>query len=600
MMKPILSTYRILNWTKSQKNKVLERESNPSLLPIVIGVTGHRDLIKEDIPQLESSVRKIFQVLRDIYPKTPLHLLSPLAEGADRLVARIGLEFKVKLIVPLPMPRAEYEKDFETPESKTDFAELLDIAGLHFEIPFTKDNTLNKVQNNKESRNQQYTQVGAYIAEHCQILIALWDGVFKKEAGGTSDIIRFRIGDPELQDSSNRIWDPADSGPVYHIVTRHDKNLKPEGGEIFSLHKRFPGGLIDHENMDKAYRKILKRINDFNNDAIRLETDNPKAVLQSNQYLIDLNSVPNLSSSCRTILEHYAISDALAIQFQKKRRRTMIGLFVLVGLAVGSMENYDGWLELFPKFYILLLAYLGFLGIAFLWHFLAKSLGYQNKHLEYRALAEGFRVQFFWELAGIKENVSQKYLRKQRSELEWIRNTIRSSNISAEKELPNAANHKCNYCHVLKYWVTSQKQYYQKAATRDERKVKKFEKTMWLLITLGIGIASVLVFAYLLKLKLFQDEGHKALRILMQIAPAIGAAFGGYAMKMALAEQAKRYCWMEIIYSRAEQCLAKQIQENDLDGAQKVLQDLGEEALIENGDWLLLHRERPMEVPMGG
>lgn len=604
-MKTILSLFPILNTINFRKKPALEIEAYSYLRPIVIGVTGHRDLVKDDIPELESSVRKIFQELRDNYPNTPLHLLSPLAEGADRLVARIGLEFKVKLIVPLPMPRAEYETDFKTPESKTKFAELINSAERCFELPFIEGNTLHRIQNDPDTRNQQYAQVGTYIAGHSQILIALWDGVFKNVVGSTSNIIRFKEGDPGLQNPSDRILDPIDSGPVFHIVTRRQSNLEPHCGEVFSLHKRFPGRPVDDKKADRAYRQILKRMDDFNKDAVRLRTKKPDAVIKSKQCLINLNSVPKLSSSCRTILECYAISDALAIRFQKKRRRTMIGLFMLAGLAVISMTNYDSWISEkgISFFNYLLPAYLGFLGIAFLWHFCARTSGYQNKHLEYRALAEGLRVQFFWELAGINENVSLQYLRKQRTELEWIRNTIRTNNIPSEPDPASVVtNPKCNYCLVLRYWVISQRQYYQKVMNRDKLKVRWLELWMWLLIFLGIGVAGLLVIIDFSSLSQLQTSEfkHKILRIIMQIAPAIGAAFGGYIMKMALKEQAKRYQWMEFIYSRAEQCLARQIDEDDMEGAKGIIMDLGKEALIENGDWLLLHRERPMEVPVGG
>jgi hypothetical protein len=34
--------------------------------------------------------------------------------------------------------------------------------------------------------------------------------------------------------------------------------------------------------------------------------------------------------------------------------------------------------------------------------------------------------------------------------------------------------------------------------------------------------------------------------------------------------------------------------------AQHLIEELGKEALEENGDWVLLHRERPLEVPHAG
>src|SRR5579872_2717178 len=105
--------------------------------PLVIGVTGHRDLRPDDLPQLERKVKHIFERLRERYGSTPLLVLSPLAEGADRLVARVGLldEFGARLVAPLPMPAALYEEDFEQPGSVDEFRSLLARADCSFVLP---------------------------------------------------------------------------------------------------------------------------------------------------------------------------------------------------------------------------------------------------------------------------------------------------------------------------------------------------------------------------------------------------------------------------------------------------------------------------------
>jgi hypothetical protein len=46
-----------------------------------------------------------------------------LAEGADRLPADIAIQRGYEVFVPVPLPLAEYERDF--PESQTEFRELL-------------------------------------------------------------------------------------------------------------------------------------------------------------------------------------------------------------------------------------------------------------------------------------------------------------------------------------------------------------------------------------------------------------------------------------------------------------------------------------------
>ena len=41
-------------------------------------------------------------------------------------------------------------------------------------------------------------------------------------------------------------------------------------------------------------------------------------------------------------------------------------------------------------------------------------------------------------------------------------------------------------------------------------------------------------------------------------------------------------------------------QDNKVKESQKILEFLGKEALAENGDWLIMHREQPIEVPQKG
>src|SRR5689334_2600546 len=66
-------------------------------LPLLIGVTGHRDLREEDLPILETRVGEILADLAARFPHTPVEVLSPLAEGADRLVARAALAQGMRL-----------------------------------------------------------------------------------------------------------------------------------------------------------------------------------------------------------------------------------------------------------------------------------------------------------------------------------------------------------------------------------------------------------------------------------------------------------------------------------------------------------------------
>jgi hypothetical protein len=69
----------------------------------VFGITGHRDPRPGDLPALEQRVCELFTQFQQRYPNTPLTLLSPLAEGADRLAARVALRCGLCLVAPLPL-----------------------------------------------------------------------------------------------------------------------------------------------------------------------------------------------------------------------------------------------------------------------------------------------------------------------------------------------------------------------------------------------------------------------------------------------------------------------------------------------------------------
>lgn len=116
-------------------------------LPFVIGVTGHRDLRDEDLPKLESAVAEIIEELKRHYlggdGETPIIILSALAEGADRLVARVALSLGAQLVAPMPMPVEEYRRDFLRGLKETaaaEFDELLSKAVGVPIVPFVSGN----------------------------------------------------------------------------------------------------------------------------------------------------------------------------------------------------------------------------------------------------------------------------------------------------------------------------------------------------------------------------------------------------------------------------------------------------------------------------
>jgi len=228
--------------------------------------------------------------------------------------------------------------------------------------------------------------------------------------------------------------------------------------------------------------------------------------------------------------------------------------------------------------------------------------GYQNKHLDYRAFAEGLRVQLFWNIIKLKEDVSEHYLRKQQSELDWIRYAIRScsipmgeSNESDDKKSDN--ENKYAFRLAEEHWVENQRIYFLNATQREKIGLSRRELVSKIFYWGGLGIAILMLIIeiYLHEMEFF----HHLLVVIIGTFLAIAAAVQGHSEKMAFAEQQKQYMLMRDLFTYASQYLAAATENQDFVKARDIIMDLGEEALTENGDWVLLHRARPITVPKG-
>jgi len=112
-------------------------------------------------------------------PDTPvLRVISPIAEGADRIVAEEGIRLGWQLECPLPFPIDEYEKDFEDGESKSAFRRLLAHATSTLEL-----------DGSRVHGALAYAAAGRMVLTQCDILIAIWDGEEGHGRGGTGEIL---------------------------------------------------------------------------------------------------------------------------------------------------------------------------------------------------------------------------------------------------------------------------------------------------------------------------------------------------------------------------------------------------------------------------
>ncbi|MCA9022331.1 MAG: hypothetical protein KDA74_19415, partial [Planctomycetaceae bacterium] len=82
---------------------------------------------------------------------------------------------------------------------------------------------------------------------------------------------------------------------------------------------------------------------------------------------------------------------------------------------------------------------------------------------------------------------------------------------------------------------------------------------------------------------------------------AAGAAFvHEFSEKAAFSVMARRYKWMHSLFATAHKRLAENVESGQYDAAQEIVQLLGEDALIENADWVIQTRHRQPELPAPG
>lgn len=625
------------------------------LLPLVIGVTGHRNLAPEDRELLGDGVRRVLRDLQTRYPHTPLILLSPLAEGADRLVAEIFLEEALgQLIVPLPMEMEDYQASFT--ESTSHFDALLRQAEKSFVIPKPpareKDSSGNPID--WRLPPHCYEAVGAYLVEHCHVLLALWDGLPLAKPGGTSQVVNAWLsGQSGPRPSFDDIFDPMTGQPVIHIRTRRKDALPTQGSPLAA-----PSGTVElllpsnDKDLDtvRRFRMTLEHLDIFNREALEITLDDDR--------LKDLcpydRQNDSLSNSERIGLLVCGKADILADKFSKKFRSSLKYVLSGTAAAIITFQLYGllSWF-LLPFFDALLI------GAVLFCYARAKYGDWQNRHLSYRGLAEGLRVHFFWRLAGIRASVARHGFSGEKmedyGETRWLRQALAYMdmlNDGKTKVFTDWQREKRTDL-IFALWIKNQQDYFTRKSDQAERIRQLFRRiaisclalggalflnAKFLKMTTGVvtqipGTAGLLIPLFIMagaaaatfgRLETMIEWKHKRWLLASlwggcvvlwaflyycspTISPALSAsafsllsiavALLGYMHLSGISDNAKRYRKTGILYARALQEL-EACRNEDPARFQAIIVWLGERALAENSIWMRQHIERPIEMPV--
>jgi hypothetical protein len=488
------------------------------------------------------------------------------------------------------MARSDYERDFDDAAARARFHALCDAAEI-IDVPEVSGNGRGQhaqVPAGRE-RDQHYAQAGVYISRHCHILLAIWDGRVSDRLGGTAQVVRFHLTGvrPEADERRHGAQRSALLGTdserlVYHIVCSRDEADGTPAPPLEPLQTFWRVGddaVPGSEPMPPDFRTMFANTGEFNADCATYA--DPIAGANRLQ--------PPLASAFGTL---FHAADWLAIHFQKRvllAMRTLYTLAALMGIAFTVYDNL-------PEQDYMLSVFLVLFAIGGLVVMIANRRSWHRKYLDYRALAEGLRVQAYWRRAGLSitgdaEFARDNFLQKQDVELGWIRNVMRGAALDSALDTSTAEVQDLH--NVVSEWVGDvgqggQLDYYGRKGMQRARTHRITETIGIASLCVGIGISVILA----VSASRLTADAKNWLVVVMAVFSIVAAVREAYAYKKADKELIKQYRFMHRLFSQARTALDRT---TDADEQREILRLLGEASLAEHVEWALMHRQRPLE-----
>ena len=425
--------------------KQTERGRHESV-PIVVGVTGHRNIREQDRKALFEAVLDELKKLRALCPHSELVMLNSLAEGADLLCAEAALALNIPLIAVLPFERERYALDFSEAGHAV-FASCCEHTRSLFIAPPTE-----AVPPDGLTRAFCFRQAGIYVASHSHVLLALWDGKPGTEAAcGTADAVDFALAGSYLPAKGLPLRS-GENEAVLHILCPRDSETSEKPGTV-----RVLGNW-------EAVRGQLRETDEFNRMTAELPKDMGSRLPQDADGDFLLDRMDALSRAAGTISRQSA-----------RRYRLVLALLAAASsLLTFAFLLYDEAQAIGMIFVcgLMLLAAWGLL------HYAARS-GCHRCYIDCRALAEWLRVQCYLRYAGSLTEISSLLSWTQREESAWLVTALCALNVGPA---PDKA-HEIRSC-----WVEAQRDYHKNAAKRAGQRLHASERTVRAALAVSVSL----------------------------------------------------------------------------------------------------------------
>jgi len=542
----------------------------PFQVPLTIGVTGHREIAEDCTSSLEAAVDAIFAKLREKAPDAPLLLLTSLAEGADRLVARLAQErHGAELLVVLPRAAQDYREDFASPDSKAEFDRLLASARLVVAPP-----------EDAADATAGYAWAGHFTALHSHLLVALWDGEAAHGRGGTAEIVRAKLKGRYAGRNDDEPLRYDEGGAVAHVITARAGAKPPE--HVGQTRWLYPdAALIGARSGENRAAAVVSAFNTLNR------------LLKEGGRTREASNVQALQSA----------ADHLAGQFQKRTHRS-VRFMVLATVVAAISSAIHGTITSLPPLITTVLTTAAIAAGFAVWAY-SNWRHWQRLHTDLRALAEAGRIQSAWIASGLTLSVADHYHPAQATSVPWIRRAIRTAflldNIQLPRDAPSREDRR-RHAAAGHAWIDEQVGYFlgnRGVILRYRRQARQF--AVLGLVCLGIGMAIALGNKLFDFAHLHQTVIDTNLVLLVgRIAIAITTSVSAYQAFMAFGDLQRSFAVSAHLFSLARDEAKAAADTDDYPRLMRLIVKLGQAALVENVSWVILRRQRRVKPPSAG
>ena len=413
------------------------------------------------------------------------------------------------------------------------------------------------------SRNYRFRQAGIYVATHCHVLLALWDGGPGSAAAcGTAEAVDFALNG-SYQPEKGAALSADGSGAVIHIFTPRGERTEETAGTVHMLG--------DSEKLEI----ILKETDEFNRQATGTKPGTKSRLPEEISGDELLERLETLSLTAGKLSTAYA----------KKYRLILALLAVASALLTFAFLLYDN-VQI-----IWMILVCGLMLIA-AWHFqrYAARSDCHRRYIEYRALAECLRVQTYLRYAGSRVEAKDLLSWTQREETAWITAALCALTIGEQSK----EQKDIRIC-----WVEEQRSYHREAGKRSQHRITVSERIVRVAFVLSIALyCAAVVFELLcgglIFTPLFRISDVEIVRTLLKIAlgtiSAITLFTANFYGRQSLPRTHSDHEKMERFYGKISALLLQYGQTEEL------LTVLAREELTENGNWVSYQRDNKPDI----